>query len=131
MTRIDPQKILCQCVDFFGHTWNVFNSRPTEHGWSILAGYPVVNGCQVKGMKGPPRTILTTELCAYFEEFRMKCGKMQLPLSSTAICKLRSKLGMNYWNDCKAWWKETEKAETPGQSAPRNETTLKPNEKNS
>ena len=119
-------KIICQYVDVLGQTWNVTESRPTEHGWNLLAGYPVVNGAPVKGVKGPPRTILTQELCAYLEEFRMKRGKVRLPLGSTAICKLRRKLGMNYWNDCKEWWKETENANESGLSSSRSDTPLKP-----
>lgn len=126
MAATRSKKILCQYVDVLGQTWHVTESRPTEHGWSILSGYPEINGGLAKGIKGPARVILTRELCSYLEEFRMKRGKVRLPLGSTAICKLRCKLGMNYWNDCKEWWKETESRDKTDPSSPRNDAPLKP-----
>jgi predicted transcriptional regulator len=128
MTHTHPIKILFQSVDCFGNTWNVTEVRPTEHGWNILAGYPAVNRnrLKLKGIMGPARTILTPELCAYLEEFRMKRGTVRLPLSSTTICKLRRKLGMNYWHDCKAWWQETEDTKTSDPSSLQNDAPLKP-----
>lgn len=126
MTHTRPRKILFQSVDCFGHTWNVTESRPTEHGWDVLAGYPVVNGAPVKGVKGPPRTVITPELCAYLEEFRMKRAKVRLPFGSTTICRLRRMLGMNYWHDCKAWWQVTEDAESSDTIAVQNDAALKP-----
>ena len=129
MTGMAPtyfNKIVFQCADCFGRTWNVTQSIPTEHGWNLLAGYPVLNGAPIQGIKGPPKTILTPELCAYLETFRMKRGKVRLPLGSTSICKLRRQLGMNYWNDCKKWWEETGSSDLFASSSQSSDSILKP-----
>ena len=125
MLYIPSKKFLCQAIDSFGHLWNVTDSRPTEHSWNILLGFPVDNGIQSK-RKGPAQVILTPELCSYLEEFRMKRGKVQLPVSSITVCNLRRKLGMNYWHDCKKWWKETENAAISGSVSPQGDALLKP-----
>lgn len=125
MASSRSQKPLCQVTDCFGHLWNVTASLPTQHGWNVLRGFPVINGKQWKGM-GPARTILTPELRAYLEEFRMKKGKMQLPVSFATICKLRRQLGMNYWHDCKQWWHETKNTEMLAPAMVQNDAPLKP-----
>ena len=56
----------------------------------------------------------------------MKRGKVRLPLGSTTICKLRRMLGMNYWHDCKAWWKEIEDTAIAAPSSLQNDAPLKP-----
>ena len=57
----------------------------------------------------------------------MKPGKVRLPLSSLTILKLRRKLGMCYWHDCKKWWQETEDADIFDPSSLRSDAPLKPN----
>ncbi len=126
MAHPRAKRILYRVVDCFGDLWDVTESLPTEYSWNILAGYPSAKGERPKVIKGPARIILTPELRACLEEFRMKRGKVNLPLGSTTICKLRRKLGMNYWNDCKAWWKETKNTEISDEPSLRNDAPLKP-----
>lgn len=106
MASLHSKKYLTQVEDCFGHLWNVVESRPTEHMWPVLFGYPVAM-CGGKGRKGGAKIIITPELRDYLEAFRMHRAAIRLPLSQNAIHRLRNDLGMNYVRDRKQWWQKT------------------------
>lgn len=96
--------IIGQAVDIWGATWDVRETRPTQHGFDVQLGWPqaVARG---RGGSGGPRVIITASLAAYLKSLRHRSPAI-LPLGMTAIKRLRRLLGLNVYLDSAAWWEE-------------------------
>jgi hypothetical protein len=93
--------VLYQVQDAEGYAWDVKEERPTSHGWLLLLGWPtrVPRG---KGGCGGPGTIPTSHLVDYMTEHRM--GKIELPIGTSTIKRLRRVLGHHRYRDAEQWW---------------------------
>lgn len=91
-------QIIGHATDYAGGRWDVRETRPTDHGFDILIGWP----------QGEPRgrggrgvaTILSVELARYLTETRLR--DIDLPIARTTVKRLRAELGVAWSWD--AWW---------------------------
>lgn len=83
MTNPFSKLFIARVEDCFGQWWNVVESRPTDHGWPVLLGYPDLKrkpGCLTGGSsKGGVKIIITTELRDYLERYRLRRAEIRLP----------------------------------------------------
>lgn len=101
------RKILCEIEDHAGDRWAVTESRPTFLGWSIHLGRPAaeVEG----GGRGGKAVIFTRELADYLEANRttnIEVLQKTLGIGKQAILRFRKTLGINRYDDARAWWVE-------------------------
>jgi len=91
-------QIIAKATDWHGQRWDVRESKPTDHGFDILIGWP----------EGEPRgrggrgvaTIITAELAQYLLQTRLRDAA--LPIGNTTIKRLRAALDIHWsWDD---WW---------------------------
>lgn len=89
-------------LDVFGDHWSVSEIRPTAHGWPVYLGRPLLPG------GGRPRqgntVVLTGSLAGYLERHRDHPGQVDLPISRSVVNRLRRVLGLNWYDDRRAWW---------------------------
>lgn len=103
-----PAPCFGQVKDYKDQLWNVGEERPTEHGWSLLLGWPALDTYGHGQRGGGRRIIVTKELVAYLDKMRMTPGKAKLPICADAVSTLRQRLGMSWRKERKEWWKQVE-----------------------
>ena len=97
--------IIGQARDLWGDRWDVRESRATEHGFSLLLGWP--EGKRGYGYGGP-RLICTQELHDYFVEHALdNHGEIYaLPVGRTTIHRVRALMGFNFYRTSAEWWED-------------------------
>jgi hypothetical protein len=106
--------IIDTVVDLYGVSFDVRERRPTKHGFDLLFGWP--SGKRGMG-HGAPRVILTSGLADYLESIRLTPGSSDLPISRSAIKRLRFILRHCWKEDLAAWWKKNLQESGKGASA--------------
>jgi hypothetical protein len=96
------RKLLMEVKDIDGDLWSVYESRPTNHGWPVLLGRP-------DGARGPAANaiILTRDLADHLTRHRRdkRLDMLDLPeISHGAIKVLRKRLGLNRYDDARAFF---------------------------
>ncbi len=97
--------IIGYCRDYSGYPFDVREVRRTGLGFDVLIGWP--EGARGKGMGGP-QIILTRALRNYILNTFLARGKAAraLPISYTALKRLRRIIGLDYYSEVSAWWIE-------------------------
>jgi hypothetical protein len=100
-----PRKaqIIGKTTDHTGQPWDVREQRPTPHSFLLALGWPEGEP-RGRGGTGGPRIILTPELVAYLQTTRVR--DVDLPVSGTAIKRLRRELGLHWRFENARWWVE-------------------------
>lgn len=90
--------IIGTATDWQSQSWDVRESKPTDHGFNLLIGWP----------QGEPRgrggrgvaVIITPELAKYLLQTRLR--DVTLPIGHTTTKRLRASLDIHWsWDD---WW---------------------------
>ena len=103
----EPKPILFQVQDHQGTFYDVFDSRPTNHGFNLLFGFPTRMHRRLFTNFGKPGLIATPELVAFWEKHRGEIKiNLDLPAGHTTLIRARMKLGFNQFEDYKATWVE-------------------------
>jgi transposase len=84
-------------TDYEGQRFEVVEERPTPYGWSVLLGWP-----QLRPRGGSPVVILTRQLAAHLRAQASPAG--ELPISTTAVHRLRRRLGLDVRAEQYRWW---------------------------
>lgn len=93
--------------DHEGTFYDVFDSRPTNHGFNLLFGFPARWHRRIFTNFGKPGLIHTPELIAFWEKHRGELNiNLDLPAGNTTLIRARMKLGFNQFDDYKAQWAE-------------------------
>ena len=93
--------------DFEGFVWDVRESRPTNHGFDLLLGWPFLGAEPQRGKGfGGPRIIPTRELQAYWDGNQLaRDGAIyDLPAGRTALKRVRALFGFNLYLANESWW---------------------------
>lgn len=87
--------------DALGDRWDVRESRPTDHGWPVLLGWP--HGLRRgQAQWGGVRVIVTDRLATYLRNTRLR--DIVLPIGLTTTKRLRKVLGLHWRGERRAWW---------------------------
>lgn len=89
--------------DYKGREWIVREERSTNHGFSIYLGRPF------DSPRGYKTVILTKELAEYLLAARQLRPKdIDLPIGKTPLKVLRKELGVSWFKEREAWWRDKE-----------------------
>jgi hypothetical protein len=103
----EPRPVLHQIQDVKGTFYDVYETRPSKHGFDLLFGYPVRAHRRLYTAKGKPGLIATSELVAYWEAHRTDLhANFDLPAGKTTLIRVRHRLGFNMILDQEAVWRE-------------------------
>ncbi len=106
-TGPEPKPVLFQVQDHEGTFYDVFDSRPTKHGFNLLFGFPARWHRRIFTKFGKPGLIHTAELIAFWEKHRAALNiNFDLPAGNTTLTRARSKLGFNQVEEYKTQWVE-------------------------
>jgi len=92
--------MLFQVPAFDGTFYDVYESRPTKHGFDLLFGYPTKAHRRIYAKYNKTGLIPTAELVAYWEAHRIEdYVNFDLPAGETTLKRLRQRLGFNVKRD--------------------------------
>lgn len=94
--------VLFTVNDYKGTLCFITQTRPTNHGFDVLYGYPEN---KIFGY-GPQRLISTRELVDFWEKYRTSTEFLtyDLPVGRTTIKRARKRLGFNFRVDTSKFW---------------------------
>jgi len=105
--RDKAKPILLQVQDFAGNFCDVYESRPTKHGFDLLFGYKTKAHRRIYTDKGKPGLLPTPELVAYWEAHRADLqANLDLPAGQTTLIRLRMRLGFNQTAAYNEMWRQ-------------------------
>ena len=105
--RGEPKPMLFQVQDFEGNFCDVYESRPTKHGFNLLFGYQTKEHHLVYCEGERHRLLLTPELVAYWQAHRTDVNaNMDLPAVQATLSRLRKQLGFNLTADNREMWRQ-------------------------
>jgi hypothetical protein len=97
---VDSNPMLFQVPAFDGTFYDVYESRPTKHGFDLLFGYPTKAHRRIYAKYNKTGLIPTAELVAYWEAHRIEdYVNFDLPAGETTLKRLRQRLGFNVKRD--------------------------------
>jgi len=92
--------MLFQVPAFDGTFYDVYESRPTKHGFDLLFGYPTRAHRRIYAGYNKTGLIPTAELVAYWDAHRIEPhANFDLPAGETTLKRLRKQLGFNMKRD--------------------------------
>jgi hypothetical protein len=97
---LDSHPMLFQVPDFDGTFYDVYEARPTKHGFDLLFGYRTKAHRRIYAATNKPGLIPTVELVAYWDSHRIENHtNFDLPAGETTLKRLRTRLGFNVKRD--------------------------------
>lgn len=99
-----PFELIMRVRDVDGAYWDVYEARPSKHGFSVLYGLPVSELGDLRG--GNLQLIATHELVQFWEANITKRDGIifDLPAGRTTLKRMRRRLGFHWNDDMRQFW---------------------------
>jgi hypothetical protein len=103
----EAHSVIYQVQDFEGIFYDVYDVRPSKHGFALHFGFKTRAHRRLYTDKGKPGLIATPELVAFWKAHRTEVrANFDLPAGHTTLVRLRQRLGFHLGHDTDAVWLE-------------------------
>lgn len=96
-----PSPLKRRAIDIWGDSWDLYEERPTEFGFSLLLGR-----AEGTNRGGSLTLIVTDDLANHLRALAELRRGHSLPIGNTTIKKARRLLGIDWRAERASWWDE-------------------------